>query len=571
MEIPMFEALWKVLRSTSRRAPAAPPPRRRARPCLEVLEDRLTPAITNMNGQLVITGTSGSDTLSLTTPTWTPTSTNHTLTVTLNGQTSSYDITKIHSISFDGAGGNDFAFLYIDGYYDQFVTLSPGSGTISGLGPDITLNKTANITVQGKANCDATLTGGTGTNTFRGSATTSYLYGAGYYNLVSGFGSVEADGGGSDVAYLTGSSHDDSFSAHFSPISAPDGLLRSDAGSYSIDASAFAHVYASTTGGGSTTAQLTDTSGNTTFTGKAGSAEFSGPALAGFSNPGFDFNVSGFGQVSAWGTASDVANLYDTPAGNAYFVATPSYATLYGTYNQMGYDNQANGFSFVYATATHPSLDTAYFFDSGIGNASFTAMPSSCSQNGSGYDNVAVNFASVYAYGSASDTAYLYDQAGTTSVVLASNYAQMSGSGPGFFVYVSGYGHVYAYATGGTSSITFTDTTGSATFGGTPTWSYMYGSNFYNLDSGFTTVTVNATGQDAAYLYDLPGTGNRFDGSGSSANLSGPGYAINTSGFAAVTVYASQGNTDAAYVGWPSSITYKLWLEGSWRNGLGIL
>jgi hypothetical protein len=133
-------------------------------------------------------------------------------------------------------------------------------------------------------------------------------------------------------------------------------------------------------------------------------------------------------------------------------------------------------------------------------------------------------------------------------------------------VYVSGFGHVLASAMGGAYAITLSDSTGSATLGATPTYAQMSGNGFFYEVFGFTAVTVHATGQDAAYLYDLPGSSsNRLDGDSSAATLSGPGYSISTTGFAAVTVYASQGNTDAAHVYW-DTITYRLSLEGNWTR-----
>jgi hypothetical protein len=96
---------------------------------------------------------------------------------------------------------------------------------------------------------------------------------------------------------------------------------------------------------------------------------------------------------------------------------------------------------------------------------------------------------------------------------------------------------------------------------GTSTYSYLAGTGFLNLVSGFGSVSASSTaGADAAYLYDAAGA-NVFTGQGSSAALGGAGYNLWTDGFSAVFAFATAGTTDNKYIG---AVDYIYQTVGNW-------
>ena len=89
-------------------------------------------------------------------------------------------------------------------------------------------------------------------------------------------------------------------------------------------------------------------------------------------------------------------------------------------------------------------------FDS-AGNDTFVATPSYAKLYGDGFYNYASDFDRVYAYAreGGNDRAFLYDSAGNDTFVAASSYAKFYGGG--FYNYATGFDLVRAYATRGGS------------------------------------------------------------------------------------------------------------------------
>jgi hypothetical protein len=388
------------------------------------------PALALSNGTLTVTGTPGNDAF-----TFTPGAAQDSM--TLNGKALAVDAAAVSSggVVFNGNGGSDSATLTAGGGANT-LSLSPGGGTLSGPGYQVTLNKVGQVVATGHAGDRAYLTGSPGADAFVGTPTYAYLYdtasGASFFNQANGFGVVVASGGGGGTAYLYG------------------------------DARAGGNVFVATP----------------TYA-----------YLRGHSS-GFFNQVSGFRAVVGTAAAgSDQSYLYG--GGGSTFVGTPSYAYLYGS----GPWEQANGFQFVVGHASGTG-NTAYQYGTSAGGNTLVVTPTYSyltGPAGAGRTGHFINYADgfqtvVGVAGSAHDGAYLYGVPGNT-LVATSAYAALSGTG--LSAQASGFASVQVYSGGGgqaylhgtmTAADTFVEGSGSA---------YLYGATFLDFASGFASVWAN--------------------------------------------------------------------------------
>ncbi len=242
-------------------------------------------------------------------------------TFTLNNASASYTSAQLSEVIVNGNGGSDSATLTTNDTYvgldgkthevPEQVQLGPGGGVLQLFNAQgnpytfLQLVHFANIhATMGEAD-SAFFTDSPGNDTFVSSGSTSYMSGTGYYNYVSGAGSVTATSTtGHDIAYFYDGTGASTFTAN-----------------------------------GAT---------SSTMTGTDHGLAFSNTAL------GFKFN---YGIARH---AGDVANL-NTGPGNEVFVglATLSYLYSYtGSVETML--DQASGFSHVNAVATTGSNDDAF-------------------------------------------------------------------------------------------------------------------------------------------------------------------------------------------------------------------
>jgi hypothetical protein len=243
-------------------------------------------------------------------------------TFTLNGATVSYTSAQLSRVIVNGVGISNTATLYTNDTYigadgvrhetQEQANLGPGGGILQkfdALGNPFTFLRLAHFTsiyaYMGHAD-SATYTDSVGNDTFVSAGLSSHMNGNGFYNYVTGAGSVAAmsTNGGHDVAYLYDGSGASTFTA--------TGTISS------------------------------------TMTGTDGGASFTNTALGFMTNYG----------IARHG--GDIANLYDSP-GNDVFVgmATLSYMYHYTGRIQTMY-NAASGFSHVNAFSTAGGTDSSF-------------------------------------------------------------------------------------------------------------------------------------------------------------------------------------------------------------------
>jgi hypothetical protein len=493
--------------STRRPRPAA----RRAPLCLEGLEDRLalSPFMVQ-NNVLVVTGTPGNDSF-----TYGYTPSTHTAVLTLNGvsYTVNEDQVYLNDITFDGQGGSDTAVL--NAAKDALeIDLRPGTGHLfeSGGAVEVDLSNTENIYAYGNAATQANLYGDNPGDTFTGTPTAGYEYGAGYYDLVSGAGHVYADAfdRGSSSAYLYGSAAGgDSFSS--------DGFYNkfTFASGNTLDVRNFSHVYANAGLYGSGTASLTDATGQATLNAAPEQASIVIPSVDP-RMPGFTIEADGFRRLNAKEQAAGTATATLTGSGNDSFSGGKGSAALSGP----SYYLSAVGFTNVTANGTGAATEMAALFDSS-GDDSFLAGPSDAEMLNSTYSVTVHGFKNVVGFHGAGghDTASLYDSPGNDTLTAGASSATLSGTG--FSLQAYGFTAVYAFA--------------------------------------------NAGGHDTTSLTGGAGS-NAFYGGSNRGHLAGTGFDVYVTNFAAVDLFSAPGGTGISYVD-PSTVRYLLTLHPGWFRG----
>ncbi len=449
-------------------------------------------------GTATVLGTTGNDVIAV--------SAGSVFQVNVNGVLLAINPANVTTVKVEGNGGSDSVTLSGRGKGESAI-LSPNSGQLVSTQYAIDVDGVASITVTGTADESAFLYDSPGNDTFAGTPTYAYLKGTGFYNLVSGFGTVSAYASqGNDQALFYDSPGKDRFGA------SPTYAWMQGPGFKNL-AQGFANV-AGYSSGGSDAAYLYDSPDKDTFTAT--------PAYASLKGGGYLAQANGFSQVTAYGTGNkDLAYLYDS-AGKDTFAGTSTYSYLQGS----SFDNVASGFARVYASSTKGGGDVAYLYGT-TGKDTFVGTPGYAYLQGAGAFNQVSGFATVTASsGGGSDLATLYDSAGKDTFIGTPTYAYLQGSN--FKNVAFGFAGVTASSTKGGGDVAYLyDSTGNDVFAGTNTSAYLKGSSYNNRVNGFRTVTAYASGHgDQAYLYGSGTSADTYASGGNYAELYGGSFTL---------------------------------------------
>jgi len=145
----------------------------------------------------------------------------------------------------------------------------------------------------------------------------------------------------------------------------------------------------------------------------------------------------------------------------------------------------------------------ASFYDS-VGNDTLEAAPDTATFRGSGFEFVAIDVASVYAYGTGggSDTAYLYDSPDNDRLAIRHQFTSLRSDN--MFRLAYGFERVHAYSNaGGNDEASLYDSPGDDRLSASATISWISGNDYYAGARGFATVRAESTlgGNDQANLY----------------------------------------------------------------------
>ena len=220
----------------------------------------------------------------------------------------------------------------------------------------------------------------------------------------------------------------------------------------------------------------------------------------------------------------------------------PHSATLIGTGYRIDVVNSAD-ITFIGGGGN----DRAYLFDS-AGDDTFVGSATSGTLYGNGFYNSVTGFDHVYAYATQGgyDRAFLYDSAGDDTFIGTPEYGKLYGNG--FWNFAEGFDRVYAYATAGGNDRAFLyDSDGDDTFIGTPDYGKLHGNGFYNYAIDFDRVYAYATagGNDRAKFFDSAGN-DTFIGTPTYAKLHGDGFYNYAIDFESAYAYAREGGNDRA-------------------------
>jgi hypothetical protein len=469
-------------------------------------------------------------------------------------------------------GGTDNAYMY-DSSGDDILIAGETQATLD---YDSTVSPGVDVTVVGFDRVDtygenggddvATLTGSSGNDTFTGLSTYAYVNGNGgaFYNYVKNFDHVTANvavGGGTDSATLYDSPGDDTLNAgeaqavldHYATAT-PDSNLT---------AIGFPNVSVYALFGGDDTATLTGSSGNDKFTGRETYGRMKGNSIA-FINfaKGFDTLT---GDVSGT-TGLDIANLYDASTDDDLVADDTSAYFDYAATGTPDPDLIATGFDQTYSYATSGGDDTSVMNgSSGVDRFTAKSTYTNLRGNSGAYFHYGTGFDESFADvtlggGGGTDKAFIYDDTTNDSFTGVPTQATMdynSTGSPGVDVTANGFDEVYAYADSGGTDAAVLNGSSSTTdkFYGLATYGYFKATDnsFYNYARGFDTVLANAVGSgDLAFLYGSDGNDVLIANSTSAAFTLNPTTGtpvVNTaSAFDQVYSYASGGGTDKAYL-----------------------
>ncbi len=393
----------------------------------------------------------------------------------------------------------------------------------------------------------ATMTGSTGTDLFSATEDYGYIRNVGgttdYFLYAASFSEVTANGNGGvdDVAYLYGSSSDDSL--ELSPSSSS--MIRS--GLSTSVANDFANAYGYAGAGGTDTVTLTGTSGEDRFYGRE--------TLAYMRNVGgsdYFLYARDFGEMTAnaGGGSDDVAYLWGSTGDD-----TLDMAAALSTMTRSGSTTTAVGdFATVYGLATTGGTDTANLVGT-TGDDVFYSRPAySILRDAASavYQLYAGGFSTVEAHGNggADDIAYLYGSTGSDTLDLTVGSSTMTRAGSSTAV-ATDFANVNGYAVaGGTDTATLTGTTGADLFSGKETVAYMRdeaGAAYSLYADKFSEVTAyGGGGDDTAYLYGSVGSDTLTMSVGFSTMTRAGSTSTVANNFATVKGYAVEGGTDTA-------------------------
>lgn len=261
-----------------------------------------------------------------------------------------------------------------------------------------------------------------------------------------------------------------------------------------------------------------------------------------------------------YGIAADTAELTDT-SGTNLLVNTSTFSSFSGS----DYYNQVAGVATVYAYSASGTSDTAYFYSTS--GATFVATPTYSYLSATGIAQWADGFANVVveSAGDGSDLAYLYGSTGTDTFVSTPSFASLSGSvsGTSFANTAYGFAAITAFAGGGTETAYLYDQDGgSSTLVATQTYTTMTGSGYSDEVVGFSSVLgIGSTNNtDIAYLYDTDGNNSLYTGGGYASLVVGS-TVTSTTGMSQ-TVVVNQGTDDDVESGDPVSMSIEY--IGAW-------
>ncbi len=160
---------------------------------------------------------------------------------------------------------------------------------------------------------------------------------------------------------------------------------------------------------------------------------------------------------------------------------------------------------------------------------------------------VSVNAPNIYVYGSIQDTAQLWGAPGVVNTLVdASNYAAMEGSG--YSIFAVGFGTTYGYASS-PQDTAYTYAGPGDTFVATPTFDYLSSGGYYNEASGFASTlgVASANGSGQAWFYGSTNGTNSFVANQQYSYMSGAGFFNEVTGFNSVMGVSGNAN-DYAYL-----------------------
>jgi hypothetical protein len=170
-------------------------------------------------------------------------------------------------------------------------------------------------------------------------------------------------------------------------------------------------------------------------------------------------------------------------------------------------------------------------------------------------------FGTVRVTGTSQGGADLYDSVGDDIFVATPTYSYLAGTG--YLVVASGFGRVSGYSTAGHDAAYFFDSPGDDLFRATPSTAFLAGSGFLNGATGFFRVFAyaGAGGNDLAEVYDSAGN-DVFQGQSTDGVLLGVGYEVTVRRFGRVRAFATAGGYDLLYLG---VVTYIFEQYGTWN------
>jgi hypothetical protein len=441
------------------------------------------------------------------------------------------------------AGTHTFTWLYAKNAGDP-------AGADFGYLDDVQFTPGTTLTVEGGPS-------GSGTNVFSFDASSPTIVVAlngEIHTFAAGeFTNYVFQGGGSDVASLTGSASGNSVSLYTSGV----GQLTNSSAGYTVNVSGMASIIA--VGHPGDTAQFFDSLGNDIFYAYADYAG-SGRQLAGMYGPGYSNSAAGFStntgtnQGTAAAGATDMAGFFDSPGNDTYYAYTdydgaPSgsgqqLAGMYGSgapSGSGGYANSAKGFGTNVGFSMNGGSDTADFYDS-LGHTTFYAYADYLgsgqqlagmltSASGEPYSDSARGFATNVATSTAgaTDTAEFFDSPGSDTFDA---YADYNGA-------PSGSGQTYATLYG------------------------SYGGGYANSAAGFATMVASSVngGSDSASLAGGAGNDTLYTDAAIASLYGNDGsYTEQALGFAAVNAIGGQGVNSKGQ----GPVSYQLTYAGNW-------
>ena len=376
---------------------------------------------------------------------------------------------------------------------------------------------------------------------FAGSTYVVMINGVSYQLKTPGVETVEVTftgTGGSDTAWLTGTTRDDV--AALDATTASGSLLSSG---FRVDVASVAEIHVDGSGGNDS-ATMTGTDGDDEARMQLRFVTLTTPVSV------LDVSDVEVIQVDA-GEGDDRSTFIGSYWAERVFLYPDS--GLYQLYIEpdppttQAYDFHINTSGIETNTvAGGGGADEAYLYDS-AGDEEYRSHPGEATLVGPGYSQTILGFPIVHAYGKEGghDVAWIHDSTASEKLKGAPTFTLLRGGG--FFSRAKFYDEVHAYSTaGGDDLAVFVDSDGDDTFDFSPTESKLQGDGFSIGAEQFERVLARAgSGYDIARLTDSPGA-NTFRGRSHKAMLYGDGLDLTARRFDEVYAQATPGGGDVA-------------------------